>query len=102
MAVLLVKKISDMKSSFENQLKSEQDATQKERDLSDLKIEELEKQLSAETHARRLLETQLIQDKRESETRLREALAQVTLSLHLVSVILHSSPRFTHLSLSLL
>jgi ribosomal protein L16 Arg81 hydroxylase len=77
MALLLLKKITEMKSTFENKFKSEQEVAQKERDSSELKIEELEKQLSAESHARRLLETQLIQDKRESETRLREALAQV-------------------------
>lgn len=66
-----------MKSTFETKLTSEEEITQKERESSESKIEELEKQLSAESHARRLLETQLIQDKRESETRLREAVAQV-------------------------
>jgi ribosomal protein L16 Arg81 hydroxylase len=94
MALLLLKKITEMKSTFENKFKSEQEVAQKERDSSELKIEELEKQLSAESHARRLLETQLIQDKRESETRLREALAQVPESSQLFSPCLSSSHAF--------
>lgn len=41
------------------------------------RIEELQRLHETETHAKRMLETQLVQDKREHDMRHREALAQV-------------------------
>lgn len=51
--------------------------TQKDRENLESKIEQLEKQLAAETYARRLLETQNLQEKRDAEVRLRDAAMQV-------------------------
>jgi hypothetical protein len=51
--------------------------SQKEADSLEEKIERLEKQLAVETHARRLLETQSLQEKRDSEIRLRDLASQV-------------------------
>jgi hypothetical protein len=102
-AVFFQEKITAMKTAFDNQLKTEEEVclpcslnslsllnrrqiAQKDKDSYEEKIEELEKQLTAETHTRRLLETQLLQEKREAETRLREALGQVSFLINTLSL----------------
>lgn len=77
MASLLENKITTMKSKYEHQLEITKDSSQKECENLEAKIEELEKQLQAESHARRLLETQILQEKRENEAQMRDALSQV-------------------------
>jgi hypothetical protein len=52
---------------------------EKEAGLYEDRIEELQKLHEMELHAKRMLETQLVQDKREHDMRHREALAQVLL-----------------------
>lgn len=77
-----------MQSNYESQLTSTKDSSQKESEILEAKIEELEKQLQAESHARRLLETQILQEKRDSEARMRDALSQVCFNFILALIML--------------